>query len=93
MRIDRLVAPWAARTPDHVAVEGTGTGPDQTMTYAQLDALANRFARAFLANGLQPGDRVGVHLPRSPRAIAALLGASRAMRRIRSGGEPGSSGT
>ena len=78
MRIDRLVAPWAARTPDHVAVEGTGTGPDQTMTYAQLDALANRFARAFLANGLQPGDRVGVHLPRSPRAIAALLGASRA---------------
>jgi amino acid adenylation domain-containing protein len=78
MRIDRLVAPWAARTPDHVAVEGTGTGADQVLTYAQLDALANRFARAFLANGIQPGDRIGVHLPRSPRAIAALLGASRA---------------
>lgn len=78
MRIDQLVAPWAAREPRRMAVEGTGTGPDQAMTYGELDALANRFARAFLANGLRPGDRVGIHLPRSPRAIAAMLGASRA---------------
>lgn len=74
MRIDRLVAPWAARTPDQIAVDG----PGESLSYRQLDALANRFARAFAAAGVRPGDRVGVHLPRSGRAVAALLGASRA---------------
>jgi amino acid adenylation domain-containing protein len=74
MRIDRLVAPFARRTPDRIAVDGAGG----TLTYAELDALANRFARALLAAGVRPGDRVGVHVPRSARAIAALLGAARA---------------
>jgi len=73
-RIDRLVTDWASRQPGHIAVQGT----DEALTYAELDALANRFARMFLDNGLQRGDRVGVHLPRSGRAVAAMLGASRA---------------
>jgi amino acid adenylation domain-containing protein len=73
MRIDRLVAPWAERTPDQVAVDG----PGESLSYRDLDALANRFANAFKAAGVVPGDRVGVHLPRSGRAIAAMLGAAR----------------
>lgn len=73
-RIDRLVAPWAQRTPDQVAVDG----PQESLTYRELDRLANRFANAFKAAGVAPGDRVGVHLPRSGRAIAAMLGAARA---------------
>jgi amino acid adenylation domain-containing protein len=74
MRLDRLVTPWAERAPDRVAVDGA----DEAITYGELDRLANRFARVFRANGLKPGERVGVHLPRSGRAIAAMLGALRA---------------
>jgi amino acid adenylation domain-containing protein len=73
-RIDRLVTPWAARAPDRVAV----TGPGEAFTYRELDELANRFARLFRELGVRPGDRVGVHLPRSARTVAAMLGASRA---------------
>ena len=74
MRLDRLVTPWASRTPDRVAVEGA----DETLTYRELDGLANRFARALRASGLSRGERVGIHLPRSGRGVAAMLGALRA---------------
>ncbi len=74
MRIDRLVSIWAHKTPDQAAVDGT----NEAMTYAELDALANRFANLFRSAGVAAGDRVGVHLPRSARAIAAMLGAARA---------------
>jgi len=72
--LDRRVTPWAQRTPDRVAVDGA----DGTMTYGELDRLANRFSGALLAAGTQPGDRVGIHLPRSGRGIAAMIGALRA---------------
>ena len=72
-RIDRLVADWAARTPDQIAIVG-----GESTTYAELDRLANRFAQVLRKAGVAPGDRVGVHLPRSAHAIAAMLGASRA---------------
>jgi amino acid adenylation domain-containing protein len=74
MLIGDLVAPVAARAPERIAVQGTA----QAMTYAELDGLANRFARLFASLGVGRGDRVGVHVPRSGVAIAALLGASRA---------------
>ncbi len=81
-RLDRLVAPIAqparpqadAASPSHVAVEG----PSGSLTYVELDATANRVARTLRACGVQPGDRVGVWLPRSGQAIAAMLGALRA---------------
>jgi amino acid adenylation domain-containing protein len=74
MRIDRLVTTWAERTPEQLAVDG----PGEAVSYRDLDALANRFAHAFKAAGVAPGDRVGIHLPRSGRTVAAMLGASRA---------------
>ena len=74
MRIDRLVAPFARTSPGQIAVDG----PGESASYAQLDQLANRFANTFRAQGVAPGDRVGVHVPRGVRAIAALIGASRA---------------
>jgi len=73
-RLEHVFAGWVQRTPDKVAVEG----PDGQLTYAELDALANRFARAFEAAGIARGERIGIHLPRSGRAIAAMLGALRA---------------
>jgi amino acid adenylation domain-containing protein len=73
-RLDRLVAPWATRDPARMAIEGA----DESLTYGDLDQLANRFANAFLESGILPGERVGVHLPRSGRGVAAMLGAMRA---------------
>ena len=73
-RLEHVFAGWARRVPDKVAVEG----PDARLTYADLDTLADRFAQAFSDAGVKPGDRIGVHLPRSGRGIAAMIGALRA---------------
>jgi amino acid adenylation domain-containing protein len=74
MRLDRLVTAFAQSAPAHVAVDA----PGESLTYAQLESLANRFAHALREAGVTPGDRVGVHLPRSGRTVAAMLGALRA---------------
>ena len=74
MRLDRLVAPFALSSPKQIAVDG----PSETLTYAELDVLANQFAHVLKDSGIKPGERVGVHLPRSGRTIAAMLGALRA---------------
>ncbi|MFD7659194.1 amino acid adenylation domain-containing protein, partial [Actinosynnema sp. NPDC059797] len=65
-----LVARRAAGTPDAPAVD--------ELTYAGLDAAANRVARRLLDLGVRPGDPVGVCLHRSPAGIAALLGVLKA---------------
>jgi amino acid adenylation domain-containing protein len=72
--LDKFVTIWAERTPDHPAIVGTG----ETLTYGQLDALANRFAHALAAAGLSAGERVAIHLNKSPRGAAAMLGTLRA---------------
>ncbi|MEU6172293.1 amino acid adenylation domain-containing protein [Streptantibioticus parmotrematis] len=73
-RADRTVAELfeaqAARTPDATALEFDG----DILTYRQLNARANRMARALVARGAGPGHRVALHLDRSTDQIAALLG-------------------
>ncbi|OKH98939.1 hypothetical protein A6A06_25380 [Streptomyces sp. CB02923] len=64
----------AARFPDADAVV---SGAD-TLTYAELDARANRFARYLHAGGVAPADRVGVVLPRSADLVVTLLGIAKA---------------
>ena len=46
----------------------------ESLTYAELDALSNRLARRLRDGGAQPGDRVGLLVPKSCSAIAGLLG-------------------
>ncbi len=46
-----------------------------SMTYAQLDALANQFAHALLARGVKQGDRVMIVMPNAPQFVAAYYGA------------------
>jgi amino acid adenylation domain-containing protein len=74
MRLDQYVKAWAEYDPNHLAVEGV----IEKITYRELDQLANRFARLFTGAGVRKGDRVGVHMPRSGRGVAAMLGAMRA---------------
>jgi amino acid adenylation domain-containing protein len=73
-RLDQFVSFWAERDPEHTAVEG----PTESLSYRELDRLANRFARLYGRLGVRRGERVGVHMPRSGRTVAAMLGALRA---------------
>lgn len=46
---------------------------DDALTYRQLDRLSNQAARFIVSRGLRRGDRVGIHLEKSPAAYAAVL--------------------
>ncbi|MFF8290557.1 amino acid adenylation domain-containing protein [Streptomyces sp. NPDC016309] len=59
----------AARTPDAVAVLDGG----EEVTYAELNARANRLARLLVDRGVGPEDLVAVALPRSAAMVVAAL--------------------
>jgi amino acid adenylation domain-containing protein len=60
----------AARHPQRPAVSGAGG----VLTYRQLDDLSDRVAATLARAGIGRGDRVGLLLPKSERAVAAMLG-------------------
>ncbi len=60
----------AAGRPDATAV----VGEEGALTYAALERLSNRIARALIDAGCGWGDRVCLLMPKSSAAIAALLG-------------------
>ncbi|MEU1290955.1 amino acid adenylation domain-containing protein [Streptomyces sp. NPDC005840] len=65
-----LFAAAVAATPDATAVVSGAT----RLTYRQLDEHAERVAERIRAAVPGPGALVGVHLPRSERLVATLLG-------------------
>jgi acyl-CoA synthetase (AMP-forming)/AMP-acid ligase II len=64
---------FAATTPDKPATILGGSG--EVVTYAQLDADANRLARYFHDLGLRPGDHVAFCLENHPRFFSVAWGA------------------
>ncbi|ALC19242.1 peptide synthetase [Streptomyces pristinaespiralis] len=57
------------RSPDAVAL----VCEDRQLTYAELDAAANRLARLLVARGVGHEDIVAVAVPRSPELVVSLL--------------------
>ncbi|MCG8925097.1 non-ribosomal peptide synthetase [Lentzea sp. CC55] len=63
------IAEQAARTPDATAL----VSGEESLTYAELDAAANRTARHLVGLGVRPGDVVAVRIPRDTALVVALL--------------------
>ncbi len=72
--VHRQFEAHAAATPDAVAVVHAG----RRVTYAELDARANRFARFLVARGHGRGAKVGVCLDYTPDLLVAILGTLKA---------------
>ncbi|MFL5771167.1 MAG: AMP-binding protein [Chloroflexota bacterium] len=70
--------PGARRDPDAGAVAWEGEdGSTTTLSNAELASAVGRAARMFAAQGVRPGDRVGVFLPMLPETVIATLALSR----------------
>lgn len=59
----------AARLPDKVALVCDG----QRLTYAEVDAMANRLANALIEHGVRRGDRVAIYLNNSIEAVVSIF--------------------
>ena len=65
-----LVEAQCDRTPDRIAIRCG----DHALTYAELEARANRIAHALRARGAAHGSLVGIALDRSIDMVATVLG-------------------
>ncbi|TLQ47642.1 acyl-CoA synthetase [Streptomyces marianii] len=67
--------------PDREALlylDHPGTGAERRLTYAQLDAAANRMAHHLADAGLKPGEHVGLHLYNGVEYLQTVLGCLKA---------------
>ncbi|SCK46289.1 non-ribosomal peptide synthetase [Streptomyces sp. WMMB 322] len=74
LTLPELVERWAVRTPQAVAVTSGESGSgSEDLTYAELDARANRLAGWLVRHGAGPERTVAVLLPRSSELVTAVL--------------------
>ncbi len=66
--IGLLVEQHASRTPSHPAL----LFEDQSWTYAEFNAWANRIASVLRAQGVKPGDAVAVLMENRPEVLASV---------------------
>ena len=60
-------------SPEAIAISHTSNGVTRRMTYAELNAYANKLARYLASRGVKVGDNVCLCIPRSINQIAAVL--------------------
>ncbi|MFI8370153.1 acyl-CoA synthetase [Streptomyces sp. NPDC085466] len=56
-----------------VYVDHPGTGAERRLTYAELDAAANRLAHHLLGAGIRPGEHLGLHLYNGVEYVQTVL--------------------
>ena len=72
--VNRLFEAHSAAHPDRLAVVSGG----KSLTYGELNALANRIARSLIEKGVRLGEPVGMLLPRDVNIPAAEYGIMKA---------------
>jgi L-proline---[L-prolyl-carrier protein] ligase len=68
VKLHQLVREQARRSPELLAV----SGPDGQLTYGKLDQQADAMASVLALEGVRPGDRVALWLPKSARAVVVM---------------------
>ncbi|WP_333771976.1 acyl-CoA synthetase [Streptomyces sp. IBSBF 3136] len=61
-----------------VHLDHPGTGAERRLTYAELDAAANRVAHHLIDSGVRPGEHLGLHLYNSVEYLQTVLGCLKA---------------
>ncbi|AXG51166.1 AMP-dependent synthetase and ligase [Streptomyces lincolnensis] len=68
--VSRLLTDTASRHPERTAI----VFGDDRITYAALDAAANRVANLLASRGIQPGDKVALSCPNVPHFSSVYFG-------------------
>lgn len=61
-----------------VYIDHPGTGAERRLTYAELDAAANRVAHHLIGSGIRPGEHLGLHLYNGIEYLQTVLGCLKA---------------
>ncbi|WP_409474180.1 acyl-CoA synthetase [Streptomyces sp. HC307] len=61
-----------------VYLDHPGTGAERRLTYAALDAAANRIGHHLLDSGIRPGEHLGLHLYNGVEYLQTVLGCLKA---------------
>ncbi len=64
----------ARRAPDSIAL----VDRDRQLTYRELDERSDAVAARLVELGVQPGDRVGIYLPKAAEGVIGIYGAMKA---------------
>lgn len=56
-----------------VHIDHPGTGAERRLTYAELDAAANRVAHQLIDSGIRPGEHLGLHLYNGVEYLQTVL--------------------
>ncbi|MER5750176.1 acyl-CoA synthetase [Streptomyces sp. NPDC002088] len=61
-----------------VYIDHPGTGAERRLTYAELDAAANRVGHHLIDSGIRPGEHLGLHLYNGVEYLQTVLGCLKA---------------
>lgn len=69
LNIADLIEHCVDLTPDRIALESG----DRSRTYAEMDERANRLAHHLIAQGVKPGDRVGLYSRNTIECVESMI--------------------
>lgn len=73
LTVPRLIEERVRQSPDDVAAVFFTPGGDLSLTYGELNGLANRLARRLRAVGVGPEERVAIHMEAGLDRVIAVL--------------------